>query len=135
MKLSHIEVTVPIGRTERGQTLTVMDLLKAFSVATGTEIGSQEFDRALGNPSQLHAKETIENSGRYRILRALSQGALLHGPSRFGGEGEAFLRSISAEARQVAPGEWIKSITIELQSGLEQDLGLDQALDAFNSGK
>ncbi len=76
VKLSHIEVTVPIGRTERGQTLTVMDLLRAFSVVTGTEIGSQEFDRALGDPSQLHAKEIIENSLRYRTLKALVSGAL-----------------------------------------------------------
>lgn len=135
MKLSHIEVTVPIGRTERGQTITVMDLLKAFSVATGTEIGSQEFDRALGNPSQLHAKETIENAGRYRTVRALAQGALEGGPVRFDAEGDAVLHSLSAEARQVAPGQWIKTITIELQTGLEKNLGLDQALDAFNAGK
>lgn len=135
MKLSHIEVTVPIGRTERGQTLTVMDLLKAFSIATGTEIGSQEFDRALGDPSQLHAKETIDNGSRYRTLRALAQGALESGPVTFDAEGDAFLRSLSAESRQVAPGQWVKCITIELQTGLEKNLGLDQALDAFNAGK
>ncbi len=135
MKLSSIEVTVPIGRTERGQTLTVMDLLKAFSVATGTEIGSQEFDRALGNPSQLHAKETIDNASRYRTLRALAQRALENGPVAIDAEGEAFLRTLSAEERQIAPGQWVKCITIELQTGLEKNLGLDLALDAFNVGK
>jgi hypothetical protein len=134
VKLSHIEVTVPIGRTERGQTLTVMDLLKAFSVATGTEIGSQDFDRALSDPSQLHAKETIENAGRYRTLRGLAQNALESGAARFDCDDAVSLQSVSVEARQVAPGEWVKCITIELKNDLEEDLGLDQALSAINAG-
>lgn len=37
---------------------------------------------------------------------------------------------MGALARQVAPGEWVKSITIELKNELEEDLGLDQALSA-----
>lgn len=134
MKLSHIEVTVPIGRTERGQTLTVMDLLKAFATATGTEIGSLDFDRALDNPSQLHAKETIENAGRFRTLRALAQNSLQSGPVTFSQGGESVLRSVAAEGRQISPERRQVSIQVQLETGLNDGLGLDAALDAINAG-
>lgn len=133
MKLSHIEVTVPIGRTERGQTLTVMDLLRAFSVVTGTEIGSQEFDRALGDPSQLHAKEIIENSLRYRTLKALALGALTNGARDFPCEEPVAVTRISAESRQTSATSRAIDITISLVAGLDDgDLALDRALDAYN---
>jgi len=44
------------------------------------------------------------------------------------------LQSVSVEARRVAPGEWVKCITIELKNDLDEDLGLDQALSAINAG-
>lgn len=135
MKLSHIEVTVPIGRTERGQTITVMDLLKAFSIATGTEIGSMEFDRALENPSQLHAKGIIDNAARFRSLRALAQRAFESGPIAFSQPGDCMLRSIAAEARQVGSDRSQVSIQIQLDNNLDDGLGLDKAIDAFNYGQ
>lgn len=133
MKLSHIEVTVPIGRTERGQTITVMDLLKAFSIATGTEIGSMEFDRALEDPSQLHARETIENASRFRSLRALAQRAFESGPISLGRSGECTLQTITADAQQIGAERNRIQILIQLENGLDDGLGLDKAIDAFNS--
>lgn len=133
MKLSHIEVTVPIGRTERGQTLTVMDLLRAFSVVTGAEIGSLEFDRSLDNPEQLHAKETIENAARFRALRAIAQRSLENGPSTFSRDGDSVLREVTTDSRQVKPGRQEVSIQIRIETGLNDSHGLEAALDAFNA--
>jgi hypothetical protein len=71
VKLSEIEATSAIGRTREGRTITVMDLLNAFAIATGTRIGSSEFDAALSDPAQLHAPEIITEAAHFRLLKVL----------------------------------------------------------------
>lgn len=71
MKLSEIEVGVPIGRTLQGHTITVIDVLRAFATVTGTRVGSLEFDQVLSDPAQLHATDMLGDAAHYRLLRTL----------------------------------------------------------------
>jgi hypothetical protein len=130
VKLSEIETSVPIGRTLEGRTITVRDLLDAFATVSGTRLGSQEFDRALTDPAQLHARGTIDNAARYSVLRALLKAAQEQGPRNFEPQaGSVSLQSVSVSQATAADGGQATTLTIELSGQPEPGLGIDQALD------
>ncbi|MCY1308658.1 hypothetical protein D9M70_586840 [compost metagenome] len=129
MKFSEIETTAAIGRTLEGRTITVRDLLQAFAIVSGTKLGSQEFDRALGDPAQMHARETLANSSRFNALRSLIQAASESGPVTFEPiPGEPKLRSVSV-TQNIEDGSRISAVTIEFSGPEQAQLGFEQALD------
>ena len=129
MKLSEIEVTVPVGRTERGKTITVKDLLNAFAVVSGTRLGSQEFDRALGSPMQMHAPETMDNAARYRTLRAVLERSCASGPQEFRVEHHVGFSHVSAEESSPVESAGLVHVRLEFERPEGAGLGLDEALD------
>jgi len=132
VKLSEIETSVPIGRTLEGRTITVRDLLEAFATVSGTRLGSQEFDRALTDPAQLHARGTIDNAARYSVLRALLKAAQEQGPRTFEPKAVGVgLQSISVSQAVAADGRQTTNLSIELSGEPEPGLGIDQALDTL----
>jgi len=74
MRLNDIEMSMVIGRTPEGVTITVRDLIMALSTISGTTIGSAEFNEILSAPFTLHAPDTISNSRRYALLNAILEG-------------------------------------------------------------
>lgn len=133
MKLSEIETSVPIGRTLEGRPITVRDLLEAFATVSGTRLGTQEFDRALTEPSQLHARETIDNAARFSVLRALLKAAHENGPQQLEPQADVVaLQSVSVSLESAHDGHQFTKIIIALNRSQEPEIGIGQALDNLN---
>ena len=76
MRLNDIEMTIPVGRTSQGVTITVRDILMVLSTVSGTRLGSQQFDQVLGDPQQLHAPGVLDNAQRYGLLSSILDGTV-----------------------------------------------------------
>jgi len=134
VKLSEIETSAAVGRTLEGRTITVRDLLQAFAIVSGTKMGSQDFDRALSEPAQMHARDTLANSSRFNVLRSFIQAANESGPVTFEIEpGEPALRTVSV-SHSFESGTRISAVTIEFTGPEQVQLGFEQALDNLSRG-
>lgn len=132
MKLSEIEVGVPIGRTLQGHTITVMDLLRAFATVTGTRVGSIEFDQALSDPAQLHATDMLGDAAHYRLLRTLLIEADKPG---FTLPEQQPLQSLTIERDVGEQGLLRLSVTLTAEPGVSTVEAVNAALDQLLSAK
>lgn len=78
MRLSDIEMSVPIGRTSTGSIVTVRDIMAVLATVSGTALGSRQFDEILSEPYTLHAPDTLSSSVRYGALSAMLEGVADH---------------------------------------------------------
>ena len=76
MRLNDIEMTIPVGRTSQGVTITVRDILVVLSTVSGTRLGSQQFDQVLADPQQLHAPGVLDDAQRYGLLSSILDGTV-----------------------------------------------------------
>ena len=76
MRLNDIEMSIPVGRTSQGVTITVRDLLLVLSTVSGTRLGSQQFDQMLADPQQLHAPGLLDDAQRYGLLSSILDGTV-----------------------------------------------------------
>lgn len=76
MRLNDIEMSIAVGRTGTGKTITVRDLLTILATVSGARLGSQQFDQILADPQMIHAPDTICNARRYGLLEAILSEAI-----------------------------------------------------------
>ncbi len=74
MQLNDIEMSIAVGRTAQGKTISVGDIMKVLAKVSGTGLGSQQFDQILADPQQLHAPDMLTNARRYALLCSLLDG-------------------------------------------------------------
>lgn len=74
MQLNDIEMSIAVGRTALGSTITVRDIMKTLAKVTGAGLGSQQFDQILADPQLMHAPDMVANAKRYALLCSLLDG-------------------------------------------------------------